>query len=184
MMRFSRLAKFHKNQSGISLIEAVLVFFMLATLLAGMIEFKQAFVIKKRLDNAAHSLAQIVSSVDSMTSQEVSDLKFVVSEYLKPFNLKSGASVPGITITSVTIDDKDDKVVDWSVAPSPDGANGYAVGSNFPHTFVTDTANKSYIVVEISYVYQSIIGFNISNLTMRQMYSVPTRGSQVTLENS
>ena len=111
-LRVSRLGYLARDQSGNILVEAALVFPILIMLFVGVSEFSEAFTAKRRLAIAATTAADLVARATSVTSGDLSGIKAMVDETIKPFPTAS----LGLVITSVVADKDNVTTVAWSDA--------------------------------------------------------------------
>ncbi len=175
---------FWRDESGAPILEFTLVFMILAGFFLSMVEFSEAFTVKRRVKAAAFSIADIVARSETISENELDQLNIVVTEYLKPYIDRASASTPEILITSVTVDDVGNATVDWSssigeaqVTP-PGAGTDFPLGITFTQEDLDSGTNRNFIVAEVRYSFTSPIGFYYSssgtpNLT--HIARVPTR---------
>lgn len=116
------LAALYRNSSGAAMIEMSFAAPILVALLLGVVDFGQAMTIDRRLSVVANSMADLIARSDTITGNELGDIREVVKEIIKPFPLLDDQSNEklGILITSIATDGDNSTEVKWTCAS---GAN-------------------------------------------------------------
>ena len=143
-----------REQAGHALVEAALVLPILLGVFLGVSEFSEALTVSRRLQAAAHSTADLVARLQTVTSQDLDGIKAMIDETIKPYSV----ATLGVIVTSVVADAKDAGVtlVAWSetrgagVSPHPTGLLlTLPTGLTLPNTSV--------ILAEVRYSFQSTL---------------------------
>lgn len=181
-----KILEFYNDKRGVALLELAIVIGLLISLLMGLVEFKEGWIFKKRIQDASYAVAQIAAKTETINNEQLSDLQFVAEQYLQPYITRSGAQ-PTVHITNVQFNDEDQPIVVWSRTLGTDGGNSefYEANSILPSkiSVTSDEANRSWIVVEMRYTYQPIVAYYIAD-TGIQMYNYdvqPSRGVGIEL---
>src|SRR5690349_12938795 len=106
------LGRFVRDRSGQALVEAALVFPMLISVFLGVSEFSQAFTVKRRLEAAANTAADLVARTQAIATADLTGIKAMIDEMLKPYP----TATLGLTISSVVADQDNATRVAWSYA--------------------------------------------------------------------
>jgi Flp pilus assembly protein TadG len=165
-----------RDQSGNILVEAALVFPVLVMLLFGVSEFSEAFTASRRIAGAANTAADLVARMPSLTSDDLSGVKAMVDETIKPF--PSGSL--GLVITSVVADEDNAATVAWSEALGT-GATAYGTGAAIGVPAGLLFPKGSLVLAEIRYQFQSpLSSLFIGSLPLQaKAYQVPRYSTQV-----
>jgi len=148
------------SERGVTLIEFALVFPIMLVLFIGMVEFGEAFSVSRKINNAASTVADLVSQENSVTNARLADIATVANEIIKPYR----AAPFSLRIISVVADENNARVnVAWTYPE-----NAAAVGQEYtalPSTAMTE-ANSSLIVTETSYAFTPSVGYFIGSITL------------------
>ncbi|WP_170937142.1 MULTISPECIES: TadE/TadG family type IV pilus assembly protein [Rhodomicrobium] len=143
--RFRRAGRaLRAGEDGLALIEFALIFPIMIIMFIGMVEFGEAFSIKRKVDNVAATVADLVSQRASVTSQDLDDIVTIANQLMRPYPT-TGLRV---RIMSVVANAQNTATtVLWS-----SGAGAPAAGSAYalPRAGLTE-ANSSIIAVEAEY---------------------------------
>ena len=151
--RRRRVGDLPRQQAGHALIEAALIFPILLGLFLGVSEFSEAFTVSRRLQGAAHTTADLVARMQTVTTQELDGIKAMIDETLKPFPVAS----LGLIVTSVVADeDGATTTVEWSEARGT-GAVPHAAGTTLKLPAGLVAAEESVVFAEIKYLFQSTL---------------------------
>lgn len=152
VLRRPGLTSLARAQSGNALIEAALVFPILLGLFLGVSEFSEAFTVSRRLQGAAHTAADLVARMQTVTAQDLDGIKTMIDETMKPYSVAS----LGLIVTSVVADEDGTTTVEWSdtrgVAVSP-----HAVGAVLILPAGVAPPQASVIFAEAKYLFQSTL---------------------------
>jgi Flp pilus assembly protein TadG len=165
-----------RDRSGNVLLEAALVFPMLIGLFLGVSEFSEAFTVSRRIEIAASTAADLVARSTSVTSDDLTGIKAMIDETVKPF---STASL-GLVITSVMADADNVTTVGWSAALGT-GVTAYGTGSAIGVPAGLTLPNSSLVVAEVKYAFQSTLSTMIVGSVPLQAkaYQVPRYSGEV-----
>ena len=141
-----------REQSGQALIEAALIFPLLVGLFLGVSEFCEGFTVSRRLEAAAGMAADLVARAQTVTADDLSGIKAMVDETLKPFPTSS----LGLILTSVVADAGNVTIVGWSDARGSD-VIPYATGSIISLPAGLTLPDTSVIVAEVKYSFRSTL---------------------------
>ena len=165
-----------RNRSGNVLVEAALVFPILVALFLGVSEFSEAFTASRRVAAAAHTAADLVSRSTSVTAADLSGVKAMIDETLKPFP----TSGLGLVITSVVANENNATSVAWSEALGT-GVSAYGTGAAIAVPAGLTFPNGALVLAEIKYQFKSTLSTLIVGSVPLQAksYQVPRYSSQV-----
>ncbi len=165
-----------RDESGNILVEAALVFPILVALLLGVSEFSEAFTASRRVTAAAHAAADLVARSASVTAADLSGIKAMIDETIKPF---SAASL-GLVITSVVADKDNATTVLWSDALGT-GVTAYGTGAAIGVPAGLTFPKGSLVLAEIKYQFKSTLSTLIVGSVPLQAkaYHVPRYSNQV-----
>src|SRR6185295_8465905 len=130
-----------RDRSGQALVEAALVFPMLISVFLGVSEFSQAFTVKRRLEAAAN------------TAADLTGIKAMIDEMLKPYP----TTTLGLTISSVVADQDNATRVAWSYAQGS-GATARTSGASVSLPPDLTEPNSSIVFAEVNYTFRSTLG--------------------------
>ncbi len=142
------------DQAGGALIEAALVFPILLGLFLGVSEFSEAFTVSRRLEAAAHTTADLVARLQTVTSQDLDGVKAMLDETLKPYSVAE----LGVVVTRVVADagGAGATVVAWSQARGA-GVSPHATGLSLSLPAGLVLPNTSVIFAEVKYSFRSTL---------------------------
>jgi Flp pilus assembly protein TadG len=165
-----------RDQSGSILIEAALVFPILVMLLLGVSELSEAFTASRRVTAAAHAAADLVARSTSVTASDLSGVKAMIEESIKPLPTTS----LGLVITSVLADASNATTVVWSQAL---GAGVSPYGTGVPITVPAGLTfpKGALVLAEVKYQFQSTLSTLILGPVPLQAkaYQVPRYSTEV-----
>jgi len=175
-LRVRRIADLARDRSGNVLIEAALVFPILVALLLGVSEFSEAFTASRRVAAAAHTAADLVARSTSVTAVDLSSIKAMVDETIKPFPTTG----LGLVITSVLADKDNATTVVWSEALGA-GVSAYGTGAAIGVPAGLTFPNGSLVLAEIKYPFKSTLSaLIVSSVPLQaKAYQVPRYSTQV-----
>lgn len=153
---FARLGDFLRDKSGQALVEAALVFPMLISVFLGVSEFSQAFTVKRRLEAAANTAADLVARTQSVATADLTGIKAMIDEMLKPYP----TTTLGLTISSVVADQDNATRVAWSYAQGSGGAARTPGASVSLPPDLTEP-NSSIVFAEVNYTFRSTLTYMI-----------------------
>jgi Flp pilus assembly protein TadG len=167
-----------REQSGHALIEAALIFPILLGLFLGVSEFSEAFTVSRRLQGAAHTAADLVARVQSVTAQDLDGVKAMIDETMKPYSVAS----LGVIVTSVVADEEDGTAttVEWSDVRGA-GVSPHAAGSALKLPTGLTPPKASVIFAEVKYEFKSTLATMIvGTVSLRaEAYQRPRLGLKV-----
>jgi len=135
------------------LVEAALVFPLLISVFLGVSEFSQAFTVKRRLEAAANTAADLVARTQSVATADLTGIKAMIDEMLKPYP----TTTLGLTISSVVADQDNATRVAWSYAQGS-GATARSPGDPVSLPSGVTEANSSVVFAEVNYTFRSTLG--------------------------
>lgn len=145
--------KLRRDTSGQALVETALLFPIFISLFLGISEFSEGFTIRRRLEAAANTSADLVARVRSLRTAELNAIKPMVDEIIKPF---PNATL-GLVVTSVVADETNTARVAWSHAQGP-GVSARVQGAAIALPVGLTEPNSSIIFAEVRYVFRSTLG--------------------------
>jgi Flp pilus assembly protein TadG len=171
-----RLGDLARDQSGNVLVEAALAFPILIALLLGVSEFSEAFTASRRLAVAANTAADLVARSTSVTSGDLTGIKAMVDETIKPFPTGS----LGLVITSVVADNDNATTVAWSQALGT-GVSAYGTGAAISLPAGVTVPKGSLILAEVKYGFQSTLAaLLVGSVPLEaKAYQLPRYSAQV-----
>ncbi len=175
------MGTFFRNQRGSILLEAAVSMPILVAILLSMVEFGEAFVLKRRNAQVATTAADLVAQVSCVTTASLQDIGDIGGIILQPNSYT--ATIAGLRITSV-IQNASDATVQWSygwgaLTAASDGAT-YTLPSGLLNT------NQTIIVAQTSYTYTPTVGSYLTGgVTFSALaYNYPRMATAVTLNPS
>ena len=167
------------EQAGHVLVETALIFPILLGLFLGVSEFSEAFTVSRRLHTAAHLTADLVSRLQTVTSQDLDGIKAMIDETIKPYSVAS----LGVIVTSVVSDSNDPEVthVAWSEIRGT-GITPHPIGAVLTLPAGLADPGTSLILAEVRYSFQSTLSTMIvGSVPLRaEAYQRPRFALQVT----
>ncbi|NJO22457.1 MAG: pilus assembly protein [Sphingomonadales bacterium] len=145
--------KIARDRSGQALVEAALVFPIFISLFLGISEFSEGFTLRRRLEAAANTSADLVARVRSLRTAELNAIKPMIDEIIKPFP----NTTLSLVITSVVADETNTTRVAWSHAQGP-GVSARAEGAAVVLPVGLTEPNTSIVFTEVRYVFRSTLG--------------------------
>ncbi len=171
-----------RSRDGIAATEFSMILPLMALIFFGMLEASDLLSMKRKVENAAHSLVDLVSQEPTIRVAEVADSIVGVKALLKP------ADTTGISVRIVSLvrgpNPGDPVLVHWSL--DQDNAQPYPAGSVYTKLDSNTTVRNeaSLVVVEMDFQYNSSIGgkvfsfpFDFNQMAMRW----PRKSSRVQL---
>lgn len=139
------------DRRGVTAVEFALIAPFMILLYLGSVEISLALSIDRKITSISSALADLVAQDDVITDDEMIDILNAGTVIVAPFD----ATPLQIRISSVLMDSSDNVEVQWSDAL---GMSPYAEGSsaNIP-TGVLER-NRSVIMVEVEYQYNTMFG--------------------------
>ena len=138
-------------------IEAAIIFPLLIMIFFGMIEFSQAFTLKRRVQNVATAAADLVAQSESVTTAQLNDIASIGAQLMLPFS-STGLT---LTISSIAEDSKSNITVQWSCAWSSLSSSANCTATGAAYTGLPAgllSAGQSVIIGQTSYPYKPAIG--------------------------
>src|SRR5262245_45538590 len=148
----ARLRGCLRDTSGQALVEGALVFPMLISVFLGISEFSEAFTVKRRLEAAANTAADLVARMQSVATADLTGIKAMIDEMLKPYP----TTALGLTISSVVADQANATRVAWSYAQGS-GALARSPGASVVLPSGLTDPNSSIIFAEVNYTFRSTL---------------------------
>ena len=171
-----RIADLARDQSGNVLVEAALVFPILLGLFLGVSEFSEAFTASRRVAAAAHTAADLVARSPSVTASDLSGIKAMIDETIKPFPVAG----LGLVITSVVADKDNVTTVAWSEALGT-GVSAYGTGAAIGVPAGLTFPKGSLVLAEVKYPFKSTLSaLIVSSVPLQaKAYHLPRSSSEV-----
>lgn len=173
----ARLHGFRRDRRGVSAVEFALIAPFMILLYLGAVEVSLALSIDRKITSTASALADLVAQDDIITDDEIVDILNAGKVIVAPFD----PDPLQIRISSVMMDTNGNTKVQWSDA---DGTSPYAEGGSVTVPDGVLTSNRSIIMVEVAYRYETMFNelgvnqFNISEV----FYLRPRRSIVVSRE--
>jgi len=145
------LRDFARNNRGVAALEFALIAPFMILLYLGAVEISLALSIDRKITSTASAIADLVAQDDVVTNGEMASILNAGNAIIAPFD----AAPLQMRVTSVFMDMAGDVSVQWSDAQgmsplSPGSAIAMPVGVMQP--------NRSVIMVEAAYTYQTLFG--------------------------
>jgi Flp pilus assembly protein TadG len=143
------------DEAGTALIEAALAFPILFILFFGVSELSEGFIASRRVEAAAFTAADLVSRLQTVSSADVTALKSIIDETIKPFPVVT----VGLVVSSVVVDQGNPMgvtVVAWSEARGI-GVSAVQVGTALSVPEGLTLVNSSAIVARVTYTFRSTL---------------------------
>lgn len=152
-----RMRNFRASSEGAALIEFTLAFPVMIALFVGVVEFSEAFAVRRKLTNASATVADLVAQRNQVTAADLDDIARVADTLLAPY----AAAKLGLVISSVEADSKGATKIGWSHARGT-GATARGKGGAFSPPSGLTEANSSVIMAEASYQFTPTIAFYLT----------------------
>jgi Flp pilus assembly protein TadG len=160
-------------------VEFALLLPLMLSLYLGAVELSQGIAADRKVTLTAHTIADLVSQVQSINNADMTNSLNAASAVMAPY---SSANLK-VTVSSVSVDAKGTATVDWS-----DTLNGTAraQGSTVTLPSALNIPSTSLIWSEVQYSYTPTIGYVItSTLTLKdQIYMRPRLSASVARTSS
>lgn len=113
------------DAQGIAAVEFAMIVPLMVTLFFGIVEFSQAMASNRKVNYAATMLVDLVSQEQFLSEDDINGIYTAVEQVLEPYGIDN----PTMWVTSITIDEDDKPIVDWSL--KKDLSEPFARGSEF-----------------------------------------------------
>ncbi|MCI5045557.1 MAG: pilus assembly protein [Aquisalinus sp.] len=179
------LKNFRKSQDGVAAVEFAMVLPLVGMLFFGIVEFSDAMAANRKAEHATTMLVDLVAQEEFLTHNEIDGIYTAVDHVLAPYGIEE----PTMWVVSVTIDEDDKPIIDWSL--DQDLNEPFARGSEFTALSESEldlsgadaliTEGASLVVAQIEFGYTSSLtnvyvdSFTLSNHDTRW----PRRGTQI-----
>ena len=185
-----KITSFKDDEDGIIIISFAIVFMLLLTLLVGMVEYSDAFTVKRRVKAAAYSVADIMARTENAIDQNtIGDMRHVVNEYLKPY-VNSNPVTEDIIIKSVLRSQNNNLSVQFTCDIGTSGAADCSSGGDIGNVSIdfhdgggnqaqqdSPFNNNFFVVAVVRYRYNSPVTFFFQNgVEFEHTAIVPARG--------
>lgn len=162
-----------RDRRATSAVEFALIAPFMILLYLGAVEVSLALSIDRKITSAASALADLVAQDDVITDGEMADIMTAGNVIIAPFN--SGPLQ--IRITSVLMNGADEVRVQWSDAV---GMTPYAAGGGAPVPAGVLQRNRSVIMVEVEYRYDTMFReLGVSQFDISEVFYLRPRQSIV-----
>ena len=94
------MSRWRAGERGTIAIEAAIILPLLLLIFLGMVEFSQAWTVKRRVQSVASTTADLVAQSQAVTTAQLNDIASIGAQLMLPF---SSAGI-ALTITSVAED--------------------------------------------------------------------------------
>ncbi len=142
---------FLSSRRGSILIEAAIAFPVLIAILLGMAEFGEAYTARRKNEQVANTVADLVSQVSSITTAQLTDIANIRTTILQPYS----ATPSGLRISSV-VQNASNATVQWSFAIGNLTATKTGATYSLPTGLITQT--QTIIVAESTYTFTPTVG--------------------------
>jgi len=145
----SFLARFRRDQRGLSAVEFAIIAPLMILLYLGSVELSLALSIDRKVTSTASAIADLVAQDDVITDSEIADILSSGNAIISPFP----ADPLRIRVSSVLINNDDENEVQWSDAM---GTAAYGEGTAVDIPTGVLAGNNSVIMVEVEYRHETI----------------------------
>jgi len=167
------LKRIARDNRGASAVEFALIAPFMILLYLGAVEISLALSIDRKITSAASALADLVAQDDVITDGEMADIMNAGGVIIAPFN----TAPLQMRITSVLMNGSDEVRVQWSDAV---GMNAYAAGGSAPVPAGVLQRNRSVIMVEVNYRYDTMFSeLGVSQFDINEVFYLRPRQSIV-----
>ncbi|MDX1922342.1 MAG: TadE/TadG family type IV pilus assembly protein [Alphaproteobacteria bacterium] len=171
MKQQTRLMQLIRDNSGVAAIELAVVLPMLMTLFLGVVEISNFVLVNERTEKMAHTIADVVSQGEAITTAELENILSASSEIMKPFPF---SSLGHVIITSVHREVNDTPKVAWqyegggTLTNTHSNFGGAGFASPLPEGFVLNE-RETVIIAEVFYNHENLVT-NMFNGSNPQLY--------------
>jgi|TARA_R110000868_G_scaffold35362_3_gene126920 Flp pilus assembly protein TadG len=161
------------DRRGASAVEFALIAPFMILLYLGAVEISLALSIDRKITSAASALADLVAQDDVITDGEMADIMTASRVIISPFD----PTPLRVRITSVLMNGSDEVTVQWSDAV---GLTPYAAGGSAPIPVGVLQRNRSVIMVEVEYRYDTMFNeLGVSQFDINEVFYLRPRQSIV-----
>lgn len=167
------LRRFGGDRRGVSAVEFALIAPFMILLYLGSVEVSLALSIDRKITSISSALADLVAQDDVITDDEIADILNAGAVIVAPFD----PTPLEIRITSILMDSGGDVEVQWSDAS---GMSPYAEGSAISVPDGVLERNRSVIMVEVEYRYETMFGeLGVNHFDISEIFYLRPRRSIV-----
>jgi len=151
------MSRWRAGERGTIAIEAAIILPLLLLIFLGMVEFSQAWTVKRRVQSVASTTADLVAQSQTVTTAQLNDIASIGAQLMLPF---SSAGI-ALTITSVAEDSQNKITVQWSCSWATLSSSANCSASGAAYTGLPTgllSAGQSLIIGRTSYPYTPAIG--------------------------
>lgn len=167
-----------RDRRGTGAVEFAIVFPFLLLLYAGASELTLGITVDRKVNNAASTIADLVTQNGSITREQLQVLMQLAGALVEPFDPRRMS----ITVTSVRIDADRRAFTDWSSDPAR-----YPKGTPFVGlpAGIANQTSRHLIVTETLYRYRPVVMASVlGDFEMsRKAYNLPRTGDLVNCTN-
>ena len=169
----SGVKRLFRDRRGTSAVEFALIAPFMILLYLGAVEISLALSIDRKITSAASALADLVAQDDVITDGEMADIMTASRVIISPFD----TAPLRVRITSVLMNGSDEVRVQWSDAV---GLTPYAAGGSAPVPVGVLQRNRSVIMVEVEYRYDTMFNeLGVSQFDINEVFYLRPRQSIV-----
>jgi Flp pilus assembly protein TadG len=169
------LARFARDNRGVSAIEFAFIAPVLITFYFGVAELTQALLADRRASHVASSIGDLVAQDDNLTAADAADIFQVGAIVMSPFD----TTPLQMRVTQITSNASNAATVDWSVASS--NYTKLTPGATVTPPAGVISANQYVIMAETVYTYTSPIQYFVKKPVFTKTYYLrPRRTDKVT----
>jgi hypothetical protein len=149
------LRRWGHDRRGVSFVEFALLLPVMLSLYIGTFEISQAISAKRKVTLTAHTVADLVSRVTSVSSTDIHDIFSATTAIMAPFAINTSNFT--LVVSSVNITAQGNATIGWSCAS--DGSSQYGAGQSvsIPAGIAPAGAASSLIWGTARYLYTPII---------------------------
>lgn len=158
--------KFGRDERGIAAIEFALIVPILLVMLAGAVDYGQAFEANRKLNQISYKVADVISQSREWDTGQVDNILAGAQTMILPL----GTDGLGIVLTVVDVDSAGTESVSWSRSV---GATAHTAGNPSPVTIPVEMKENDVqlVIVETSYVLVTPFASLIEKITGRASYA-------------
>jgi len=174
---FRKLRHFSRDHSGIAALEFALIAPFMILLYLGAVEISIALSIDRKITSTASAIADLVAQDDVVTNGEMASILSAGEAIVAPFD----PAPLQMRVTSVFMDFDDNVSVQWSDAT---GMSPLSPGSAIAMPAGVLQPNRSIIMVEVAYTYQTLFGeLGVNQFNISEEFYLRPRRSLVVARN-
>lgn len=152
MRHIRRHLRLWRDDAGAAMLEFALILPILMLMFLALVEFTDAFSVRRRVEATAASVADLVAQSASVTDADLDGILTFGAAIMRPYS----ATPLGIRVSSVVQNDEGQPVVAWSYGNGKLTARADGSAFAVPAGLINETTGV--VVAETSYVFTPVVG--------------------------